>query len=400
MAEQTSTPKRVPRTVKVLGIVSFLNDISSEMVYPVIPIFLTSVLGAPIAVVGFIEGIAEATASLLKSASGWWSDRIRRRKPFVVLGYGLSTIAKPLFALAYTWPVVLVGRLIDRFGKGVRTSARDAWIADVTPAEIRGRSFGLHRTLDTLGAIAGPFFAAWFFRASPGQYRTLFLIAFVPGFLAIFLLAAAAKEERQQPTVLPGNNATSQSGWRNLPRSFWVFVGFSLLFGLANSSDAFLILRGKSLGWSTAAAILGYAVYNSTYALGSYPAGILSDRIPRRFILAAGLMVFAAAYAAFGLLSGTTVLWFLFALYGISVALTEATSRALVADMAPKEIYGAAYGMYGALISISNLIASAWFGLVWQLMTPKTAFSISAILAITAAVGLMCFLQDPKAVRN
>lgn len=387
--------RKIPGTVKVLGAVSFFNDIASEMIYPIIPVFLTAVLGAPVTAVGLIEGVAEATASFLKVVSGWWSDKIGRRKPLVIFGYACSVAAKPIFAVAQAWPTVLFGRFLDRFGKGSRTAARDAWIADVTPPEIRGASFGLHRAFDTLGAIIGPLLTFVLLASFHDGHRTLFLIAFIPGAVALLLLVLGAKEapSRREIPAVPA----SKDG-RPLPRSFWIFMAFAVLFGLANSADAFLILRGVSLGWSVAAAALAYALHNVVYALASYPAGSLSDRVSRKFVFGAGVAVFGVSYLAFAGTSSAAALWPLFAFYGLAAAFTEATSRALIADVAPEESYGSAYGIYGAAMSFASLAASLWFGAVWKFYGAPTAFAVSGALGLVAAIGLIATGPRTKAI--
>ena len=290
----------VSRNVAALGVVSFFNDIASEMLYPVVPIFLTSVLGAPVAVVGLIEGIAESTASILKVVSGWFSDRFRSRKPFMVSGYSCSVLSKILLGLAYSWPLVLIARFVDRFGKGIRTSARDALIVESTKAGTgQGRSFGFHRGMDTVGATLGPFFTILLLRHFKDNLRPIFFLALIPSFLGIFFLIFFVKEKKKE-----AKHFVFTFRWRDLDRSFKLFILVSFIFALGNSSDIFLILRAKNLGFSTILAIFAYVLYNLTYALFSFPAGIVSDRIGPRKVLISGFLIFTVVYLFLGWLTG------------------------------------------------------------------------------------------------
>jgi len=265
----------ISKNVFVLGLVSFFNDVASEMIYPLVPIFLTSVLGAPVAIVGLIEGIAESTASVLKIVSGWLSDKWQKRKPFVVAGYSFSAISKILLSLAFSWPFVLIARFIDRFGKGTRTSARDALITESSENLVRGRAFGFHRALDTLGAVVGPIIALLAIHFLDNNFRLIFFLAFIPACIGILLLLFFVKERKKEANLSPALNLS----WRNLDPSFKIFLLISFVFALGNSSDAFLILRAQNLGLSIILVVALYVLFNFTYAIFSMPAGIISDKV-------------------------------------------------------------------------------------------------------------------------
>ena len=373
----------LPPVVKSLGWVSFLTDAATEMVYPVIPIFLTVTLGAPVVAVGITEGLADGISTGLRALSGWLSDRYRRNKLQVLIGYGLAAFMKPLIAIANSWGVVASLRAADRVGKAIRNAPRDVMIADATPPEQRGRAFGFHRAMDSSGAVLGPLIAVGFLLLFGREnLRPLFLIAFVPGVLAVLLLARIPESKRPathewEPKPLP---------WRG-PYGFFVLV--TLLFGIGNSSDAFLLLRAKNVGLSVVAVIAVYALYNVLYAALSYPAGVLSDRVGRAPLFAGGLVVFALVYAGFGAVQRTAYVWPLYAVYGAYMALTDGIGRALVVDHVPDDVRGKAIGvwqaLYGAAVLLSGLIA----GVLWDRVSPSAPFYFGAITAVAAAVLLL-----------
>jgi MFS family permease len=387
VGERDSPVPGVKRPVFVLGIVSFLTDVSSEMVYPLVPLFLTSVLGAPLAAVGLIEGLAESAASLFKTVGGWASDRLRVRRPLVAAGYALSAAAKPLLAAAYVWPVALVVRFGDRAGKGVRTAPRDALVADVTPAEVRGRAFGFHRAADTLGAVVGPAVALGLLAAFADNFRLIFILAFVPAAAAVGLVAFV----RERPPA-PAGGGTGGVGWRELGGGFYVFLGISLVFALGNSSDVFLLLRAKDLGLSNSEVVLSYMLFNMVYAALAMPAGIVSDRMGRRSVIGGGFGVFAAVYLGFALAGRGAVVWPLFAVYGVHMALTEGVGRAFVADFVPSERRATALGLYqgamGAMILLSSVIAGA----LWDAIDPAAPFFLGGATALAALALLVVAL--------
>ena len=368
--------KKLDKNVVILGWVSFLTDISSEMLYPIIPIFLTSVLGASMAIVGFIEGIAESTASILKIFSGYWSDKISRRRPFVFAGYGLSSIAKPLLGLSFAWPLALFARFIDRFGKGLRTSARDALIADYTDKEIRGYAFGFHRAMDTAGAVIGPLLAICFIYFFKENYRQLFLWAFLPASLGV-LLILKVKEKRPD---LPAQ-AKINISFSGMNPQFKKFLIIWCIFCLGNSSDVFLIMRAKAIGLSTISVILAYALYNLSYSAFSAPFGRLSDKIGRKKVLNIGLLIFALVYAGFAFTKNPAHLWGLFAVYGVFMALTEGTSRALVSDLSRHDMRATSLGAFHALVGICAFLASAIAGLLWTKLGPAAALFYGSCMA-------------------
>ncbi len=387
----------VSRNVWILGVVSLFADISSEMVYPLVPLFLTSALGAPVIAVGVIEGIAESTASLLKFVFGWFSDRIRRRVPFTVAGYALAAVAKPALAAAYVWPVVLGVRFMDRTGKGVRTAPRDALIADSTDKASRGRAFGLHRAMDSSGAIAGPLVAlgllAWF---GQHNYRPIFLIAGIPGAISVLMLLAVREirhvpHEGKLPPLL---------SLRGYDRRFLVFLGVTLLFAFGNSSDAFLVLRAQDLGLGATAIVLAYVLYNVAYAGLSLPAGIHSDKIGRKPVLVAGFLIFAGVYAGFALASGAWAVWPLFIVYGAYIAFTEGVGKAYVSDLVPSERRGTAMGLYNASMGVMLLLSSVIGGGLWDLFGPPATFAFGASTAAAAALLLLVVPDGGRAARE
>lgn len=382
----------LPSEVKTLGAVSFAQDTASEMLYPVLPVFVTTVLGAPPGVVGLIEGVAEATASVTKAASGHLSDR-RRRRPFVTAGYSMSTLGKLLIALAATWPIVLVARFTDRLGKGIRTSPRDALIADVTPTSDRGRAYGFHRAVDTAGAVVGPLLGLGLYHLLGEQLRPLFLIAVIPAVASVALIALV--HERPRPLA---TDQVPRVRWRDqhFDRRYWRTLVFLTTFGLVNFADALLILRAKELGFSVSAIFIVYALYNAVYASLSYPAGTLSDRVPRDRLYAAGLSIFAITYLGLGLATSTLWVWVLLPLYGAYTALTDGVSRAWIVDLAPTDHTGAALGVMQATTGVASLIAGIWAGLTWG-DTGRTPLLIAGGIAALLATALAFF---PHLLRN
>lgn len=377
----------VSRNVLVLGIVSLFADISSEMVYPIIPLFLTGTLGAPVVAVGVIEGVAESTASMLKLVFGWLSDRSRRRLPFTFAGYALAAIAKPALAAAFVWPMVLLVRFIDRSGKGIRTAPRDALIASSSDASVRGRAFGLHRAMDTSGAIAGPLIALGLLAALGTNYRPIFLIAFIPGAISVALLLFVREVKAARP--LGDEPLPPLLSLRGYDQRYLIFVGATLVFALGNSSDAFLILRARDLGLGATAVVFAYVLYNVSYAALSLPAGIRSDRIGRKPVLVAGFAIFALVYAGFALARGGGVVWLLFIVYGGYIALTEGVGKAYVSDLVPEERRATAMGLYNASMGAMLLFSSIIGGVLWDVVGPPATFAFGASTAAVAAAGLM-----------
>jgi len=370
--------------VLLLAAVSLFTDISSEMVYPLVPLFLSGTLHAPAAVIGLIEGFAEATASLFKWISGALSDRWGKRKPFCLAGYGLAALTKPLLAAASAWPLVLCARILDRFGKGLRGSPRDALIADSTPADLRGRAFGFHRSGDSIGAVCGPLLALVWLSLFHGNLRTAFLIAFVPGVLSTLLILPV-----RERTMAPSTRPLLSFGAASTNPALRRFLGITLVFSLGNSSDMFLILRAKQLGASSATAVLLFALCNFLNVLSSYPAGIVSDRLGRRSMLVCGFFLFSAIYLGFAVAGSYAVLWLLFAAYGVYLGLTDGVTKALITDLTSTEERAGALGLQAALTGMGALPASIVAGLLWQRIGPSATFVYGAATAGIAGILML-----------
>jgi MFS family permease len=379
----------------VLGLVSLVQDVASEMLYPIIPIFLTVTLGAPVAFLGLIEGIAEGTASLMKVGSGWYSDRLSLRRPLVAAGYGLSAVGKVLLATAFHWPQVLIARTTDRFGKGVRTSPRDALIADSSLPEVYGRSFGFHRAADTAGAVLGPLIGLAILQiVGQNHLRPVLLAATIPGVLSVGLLAFVRERRRQsQPAKADGGGVKMDlSGASPV---FWMFLSISLLFALGNSSDTFLILRAKDLGLSLSIVILMYVLYNASYSLLSLPAGIVADRVGKRRLVTGGFFVYGLVYMGFALTGQGSAVWPLFLVYGIYMAFTDGQARAMVAELSPEERRGTFLGLYHTGIGLMAVAASIIAGVLWDVVGKPAPFWLGASTGFAAA-ALMLFLPGKR----
>jgi len=385
----------ISKNVFVLGLVSFFNDVASKMIYPIVPIFLTSVLGAPVAIVGLIEGIAESTASILKVVSGWLSDKWLKRKPFVVVGYSVSAISKILLSLAFSWPFVLFARFVDRFGKGTRTSARDALIAESSVNSVRGRSFGFHRALDTLGAVVGPLIALLAIHFLDNNFRLIFFLAFIPACIGILLLLFFVKERKKEANLYPALNLS----WRNLDPSFKIFLLISFVFALGDSSDAFLILRAQNLGLSVILVVALYVLFNFTYAIFSMPAGIISDKVGPKKVLLAGFLLFSAVYLFFGLAHSSLFLWLLFPVYGMYMALTEGVSKAYISNLVPQEKTGTAFGIYQTTIGLCTFFASLIAGLLWTYIGVGAPFIFGSLMAVISAFLFVVLEKKIKFVK-
>ena len=374
----------------ILGLTSLLTDISTEMVYPLLPLFLTTQLGASPAIIGIIEGIAESLASLLKIWSGYLSDRYRRPKKLTIRGYSLSSFGKIFLFMATSWWWVLAGRIVDRFGKGIRTAPRDSLIADAATANNRGRAFGLHRTLDTVGAVTGVLLAYFFLTGYQGEFRTVFLWSLVPAFLGVAMLLLVKESHpapQDQPRVMP------LLRWSLLDNRLKKFLAITLLFTLGNSSNLFLLLRAKTAGFSASDVILLYLVFNVIYAVFSYPAGHISDRVGRRTILVAGYLLYGIVYLGFARVSQPAYFWVLFGVYGLYTALTEGVAKALLVDLARSEVKASVIGLHAALTGIGLFPASFVAGLLWNLYGFQAPFYFGAITGLVAAAGLFFILR-------
>jgi MFS family permease len=383
----------LPRNVVVLSWVSFFQDAASELLYPVMPLFITVTLGAPPAALGLIEGVAEGTASIVKALSGRWADRFARRRPLIAAGYGISSVAKPLIGLAGAWPLALVGRFVDRVGKGIRTSPRDALLAGDTPAAIRGRAFGFHRAADTAGAVVGPLLGLAMYEAFDHKLRPLFFVAFIPAAISVGLIAFVHERPRATPdpsAAAPSEEAHPGVSARQLPRRYWYVVLTLAVFALANFSDALLILRASDLGLGFVSVILVYTLYNLAYAGLSLPAGIVSDRVPRRIVYAIGLVVFAVAYLGLGLARTSGWVWLLLPLYGAYTALTDGVGKAWIADLLPADAMGTGLGLYQGVIGGCAVVASVWAGLAWN-GDGRTPLIISGAIVGVLALGMLVF---------
>lgn len=373
----------LPRAVWLLGLVSLCNDTASELVYPLVPLYLASVLMAGPRALGLIEGIAEATGSLLKLFSGVLADRTRSTKSWVVGGYGLAALARPLIAFATSWPLVLALRFADRVGKGLRTSPRDALLALAVSERQRGLAFGFHRAMDHLGAVVGPLLAAWLLAAQV-PLREAFLWAALGGAAAV-ALALAVREPAREPVK---SSATFRWTWRGLPVSFQRYLLVLALFTLGNSSNMFLLLRARELGFPEYQIPLLWALVALTATLFSTPLAALSDRLGRTRLIVAGWLVYGGFYLLLGWNGYPALLWPLFALYGLFMAATEGAEKALVADLAPREALGTAYGWFNMIAGVMLLPASLVFGWLWQQSGATMAFGFGAGCAVMAALLL------------
>ena len=406
--QQSRSTWRPSRNVWALSAVSFLTDASSEIITPLLPMFLVGTLGASVRMVGLIEGGAEAIASLLKLASGWWSDHSRRRKPLIVAGYTVASLARPLVGLAQTAGQVMLIRFTDRVGKGVRGAPRDALLAASTPEQHRGSAFGFHRAADHAGAVVGPLIAAaclsWF--AMP--LRHVFLVAAIPGALAVLVALFAVREQPDGfdtspslalETVSEANPSPEPTAVSTLLPATFVRVMIPItIFTLGNSTDAFLILRANELGVPLAMIPAIWVLLHLVKSLSSVPGGALSDRVGRAPIIIGGWIVYAAVYAGLAMASAAWHVWVLFALYGVVFGLSEGTEKALVADLVPPAQRGRAFGWYHALIGVAALPASVVFGAVWAAYGASAAFLMGAALAITASI-LLALLPGLRSVR-
>jgi MFS family permease len=374
---------RLRPQVILLGLVSLLNDASSEMIAPLLPVFLLTTLGATPIIIGLIEGTADGLASILKLFAGSWSDRMPRRKPLVVAGYGLAAASRVMIGWASRWPAILVARLIDRTGKGIRSAPRDALIAEVTPPESRGKAFGFHRALDHTGAIVGPLMAVALMQGLNVPIRTMFFIAIVPATIGVVLLIALLREEPKTPRA-PSTAAGEAAA--PLPARLWHALAAISLFSLANSSDAFLILQAHAAGVATAMLPLLWAAHHVIKALFSTRAGALSDRMDRRHLLIAGWCFYAVIYFVFPAVHSMRAFFVLFIAYAIPFTLTEGAERAWIANLVPREMTGRAFGFYYLCSGIFVLAGTALFGVLYERVTPRFAFHTGAALALGAAV--------------
>lgn len=394
--------RRLPRNVFAISLVSLLNDISSEIIYPLLPVFLSLTLGASPAIIGLIEGAAESLSSLLKLFAGYFSDRRGKRKVFVVLGYSLANVVRPLLAFATSWPQVFAIRLTDRVGKGIRSAPRDAMIADTVAVEERGLAFGFHRAMDHTGAMIGPLigyllvmlFAANRNAPSAGDFTRIFLLASIPALAAVLVVSFFVRETQRKRTPADLQAAApARLSLRGFDSNFKRFLLIVALFTLSNSSDAFLLLRAQDAGVSISTILLLWAALHVSKVLSSIFGGDLSDRLGRKRLIVSGWILYAAVYAGFAFAASAVSVWTLFLIYGIYFGLVEGAEKALVADLVRPEQRGTAYGLYNLAFGITVLPASLLMGALWSWRGPAMAFLVSAALGTTAAVLLLLLVR-------
>jgi MFS family permease len=389
----------LPKNVFFLGFVSLFTDFSSEVAIRSLPLFLSNVLGVKASIIGLIEGIADSTATLLRLLSGWISDKIGKRKVLVTLGYGLSSFVKPFLYFATSWPYVLTIRFLDRVGKGIRTSPRDALIADSCLGEERGRAFGFNKAMDPLGAVAGLVGAALLVYYSQGgminltraTYQNLVLLAIIPGFISFFLLLTLVNDVAHATPKAAEAKAGSEAS--RFDSNFKRYLAVMVFFTLGNSSDAFLMLRAQNLGMAIGEIFALLAAFNLVSSLFSYPAGRLSDKVGRKTLISIGWLIYAGVYLGFALATNTIHIWMLYIVYGVYEGLTAGVEKAFVADLVPPEVRGTAYGLFNTAIGISALPSSLIAGILWQEIGPAAPFVFGAILAFMALIGLNMFVK-------
>lgn len=373
----------------MLGLVSFFNDLASEMIYPIVPVFLTTILHASIPIVGFIEGFAEATAAITKYLFGTYSDYLKKRKIFVVGGYSLGAISKILIGLATVWPFVLLARFIDRIGKGMRTAPRDSLLLENATRENKGFIFGFHRSFDSLGAVFGPLLALVILYFAKENLRLTFFIAFIPAAIAVLLLIFFVKEKKKPDSV--EKREFVKINWNLLKPKLKLFLIISFLFSIGNSSDVFLLLYAKNLGLTTTLVVLTYVLYNISQTVFATPAGYLADKIGARKVFSTGLLVFSIVYFSFGIIKNPVWIWFLFPVYGLYIAATDGVSKAYISEFINKEESGTFFGAYYTLTAVGTFIASLLGGLLWTVINPHATFLFGSLMSILAFLILVTF---------
>lgn len=387
--------RAVPRGVWTLGFVSMFMDISSEMVHSLLPVFLVGTLGASVVLVGLIEGVAEATASISKVFSGWLSDRLGKRKLLAVIGYGLGALTKPIFPLAITPFEVLGARFADRIGKGIRGAPRDALVADITPPEVRGAAFGLRQGLDTIGAFIGPLVAMGLMILFASDMRSVFAWAVVPAAIAVFLLVVGVEEPRRGTTAEKRRVPIRWSEVRDMGRAYWTVVAVGVVFTMARFSEAFLVLRAQDVGLAVALVPVVMVVMNVVYSVVAMPAGGLSDQMDRRILLAAGLGVLVLADIVLATLPTVSGVMAGVALWGLHMGLTQGVLAALVADAAPDHLRGTAFGVFNLASGVSMLAASMLAGILWACFGALATFAAGGVFAGLATLALVFLLRRP-----
>ena len=389
---QPSIP-RIPKTIWMLGFVSLFTDMSSEIVHSLLPILLATGLGASALVIGLIEGAAEALVMVTKVFSGYISDAMGRRKPLVLFGYGLAAIVKPIFPLADSVWLFTTARMLDRFGKGVRGAPRDAMVSELSPAEIRGASFGLRQSMDTVGAVLGPLLAVVLLLWTSNNIKLVLWVAVIPGFIAVFLLLTAVPEPsntNQKPARMP----ISREGLSQLGKPFWRVVIIGAVISLARFSEAFLILRASHLQVPLTYIPLVLVVMSVIYALSAYPAGKLSDRIPRHHLLALGMLLLALACFVLAVATNYWLLFFGIALWGLHMGFSQGILASMVADTANPDYRGTAFGVFNLVSGLGLLLASAIAGALWDFISPSASFVFGAVISILSVILIMSFANN------
>ena len=377
------------RNIYISGLVSFFMDISSEMIYPLVPLFLANVLGVSKSAIGLIEGVAESTASILKVFSGYLSDRLGNRKWLMVAGYGLSTLTRPIIALAKTWHHVFAFRFFDRFGKGIRGAPRDALIAESTEKEFLGRAFSFHRSLDTMGAVIGPALAFFLLGIFSNDYRMVFWLSIMPGIIAVLLIIFFIRETNKPATELSERPkfTLKHFDWR-----FKFFVIIAAIFALGNSSDVFLILRAEHKGIPAIMIPVVYMFFNLVYSISAIPAGIAADRFGKKRVILTGFVLFALLYYGFAVAANATAIWILFGFYGVFMGLTEGIQKAFLATIIPQQFKATAFGVYNTIVGMAMLPASLIGGWLWDHVSPSATFYFGAITASLSAILFIIFI--------
>ena len=374
------------RNVFVSGLVSFFMDIGSEMIYPLVPLFLANVLGINKSIIGLIEGTAESTASLLRVFSGWFSDRIGNRKWLMVAGYGISTVSRPIIAMATTWQHVLGFRFMDRFGKGIRTAPRDALIAESSKTSHFARAFSFHRSLDTMGAVIGPAIAFLLLRIFSNDYRKVFWLSIIPGIVAVLLIIFFITEKKKSP-VIPLERVKltlKHFDWR-----FKFFVFIAGIFAIGNSSDVFLILRAQQIGIPIVMIPIVYLLFNLIYSLSAIPAGIVADKFGKKRVILLGFLLFAIVYYGFAVAEDIKTIWILFGFYGLFMGLTEGIQKAFLSTIIPSDFKATAFGIYNTVVGLAMFPASLIGGWLWDTISPSATFYFGAI---TATLSVILFI--------
>jgi MFS family permease len=381
------------KNVVITGLVSFFMDLSSEMVYPLVPLFLANVLGADKAVIGLIEGIAESTASILKVFSGWLSDRIGSRKWLMAAGYGLAVLSRPIMAMSVSWREVLASRFVDRLGKGVRTAPRDAILAESTETAYLARAFSLHRSMDTLGAVVGPLTAFFILGLFQNNYRLVFWMSIIPGIIAVLLIIFFITEKGKERTLAAERPRLTlrHFNWR-----FRIFIVIAAIFAFGNSSDAFLILKAQQTGIQPTLIPIVYLTFNLLYALSAIPAGMAADRFGKRRIILLGFILFSLVYYGFAVTEDSRGIWGLFVLYGIFMGLTEGIQKAYLATIIPPDFKATAFGVYNTVVGLATLPASIIGGWLWDAFSSSATFYFGSAMAAVAAVLFVAFIPTAK----